>query len=38
MDFKEMTSGEKLPQICLDAYDEIMKQFDAWQKEGTEAV
>ncbi|MDF2878894.1 MAG: hypothetical protein K0S30_1990 [Clostridia bacterium] len=37
MDFKEMTSGQKLPQICLDTYDEIMKQFDAWQKEGTEA-
>ena len=37
MDFKEMTSGQKLPQICLDTYDEIMKQFDVWQKEGTEA-
>lgn len=32
VDFKKL-SGQKLPQICLDTYDEVMKQFDNWQKE-----
>ncbi len=36
MDFKKM-SGQKLPQICLDTYDEVMKRFDDWKKEGAVA-
>ncbi|WP_069999834.1 hypothetical protein [Cellulosilyticum sp. I15G10I2] len=36
MDFEKM-SGQKLPQICLDTYDEVMRQFDEWDKENTGA-
>jgi len=35
LDFKDMT-GEGLPQISKDTYDEVMKRFDEWEKEGTE--
>ncbi len=30
----EKAFGTKLPQISYDTYDEIMKRFDEWEKEG----
>ena len=35
LDFKDLT-GSKLPKICEDTYDEIMKRFDAWEKGNAE--
>lgn len=32
LDFEKMTGKQKLPQICLDTYDEVMRQFEEWEK------
>ena len=29
-----MEMGGKLPSICNDTYNEVMKRFDEWEKEG----
>ena len=31
MTFSEITGDDKLPQICQDTYDEVMKRFDELQ-------
>lgn len=35
MTFSEITGDDKLPQICQDTYDEVMKRFDELQKKYT---